>query len=667
MSKTDRLGSPILEGPWHPNVKTVALVNVSSLSGEQTISSVALTSGHRVLLTAQTDKKQNGPWIVQRGAWIRPRDWSLSDQAAGALFLAEGGSGVSRYWRITTEPPIVIGTTDIEFAIASVDGGVADGAVTAIKFATGAIETKLGYQPLGIFSTRTALKAVSTSIGCARLTEAGRDGTFAFLAGDYSTHVTADTAEGIYIKADAVPASVGAWVRRFVGPIFGEWYGTSTDIDTLTAAIAANKRGTLRTSSASSLTGIALSHSQGVDGFGSAVVNAAVGANVFTLGGYGAFLNGVYIADNRNSTGPAVKIAAATGEVRIPRINDLTVLNADQGVLKFEAATAYSNNLAQVSGVHGEGIEGIGIDIGSSVSETKSTNIHLAGILDYSGGLGRPRSGVIGWKQNTPIVGSFPVGGHQATNVNVITCDVGQHITDGQYSKFTNFIADSTRDYGVIVDGASVDIEYDGLFIGSSMGLKVAGTSSVTINKLATKLIGVIPPWGQNPFYNSAGPYYAVTVADTATLVINGDAWSGTKTVSVASGAKLIVAGGYWMLGRNIANIAAGATEYLTPYASAPTESDAYFRAPFTGVLMQMNVASTDAPGAGQTATFTVRLSGVDTALVATLSGAAEFSAQSWSGSIAVTKGQPISIKCVKSAGAAAAGRYVVNVQMLPA
>lgn len=75
-------------------------------------------------------------------------------------------------------------------------------------------------------ATRTALKALdSTKDTTAILTESGREGTFIWRAGDYSTLITADIGEGIYIKANAISSSVGAWERLRIGEEYrAEWF-----------------------------------------------------------------------------------------------------------------------------------------------------------------------------------------------------------------------------------------------------------------------------------------------------------------------------------------------------------------------------------------------------------------------------------------------------------
>lgn len=64
-------------------------------------------------------------------------------------------------------------------------------------------------------ATRTAAKALDTTKETTLiLTEAGREGIFNWRAGDYAARVTADTTEAIFIKANAVATSSGAWVRQ---------------------------------------------------------------------------------------------------------------------------------------------------------------------------------------------------------------------------------------------------------------------------------------------------------------------------------------------------------------------------------------------------------------------------------------------------------------------
>lgn len=111
----------------------------------------------------------------------------------------------------------------------------------AVSHSTGATYTRhcivgtwSAWEQLGRASvaTRTALKALATTPGTAYLTESGREGLFVWKTGNYSTHVTNDPSEGVYIKADAVAATSGAWVRSFDGPLVVTWFGAIADDST---------------------------------------------------------------------------------------------------------------------------------------------------------------------------------------------------------------------------------------------------------------------------------------------------------------------------------------------------------------------------------------------------------------------------------------------------
>lgn len=89
-------------------------------------------------------------------------------------------------------------------------------------------------------ATRTALKALDTTEDTtAILTENGRDGVFIWKTGDYSALVAADTQEGVVVKADAVAATSGAWVRRYDDAIRPEWFGAVQDFNGTTGTDSA--------------------------------------------------------------------------------------------------------------------------------------------------------------------------------------------------------------------------------------------------------------------------------------------------------------------------------------------------------------------------------------------------------------------------------------------
>lgn len=88
-------------------------------------------------------------------------------------------------------------------------------------------------------ATRTALKALDTTLyKTAMLTEANRTGIFNFVAGNYTSAIAADTNEGVYVKANAISAGTGSWVREFDFVNYqAKWFGAVADYSTDNTAI----------------------------------------------------------------------------------------------------------------------------------------------------------------------------------------------------------------------------------------------------------------------------------------------------------------------------------------------------------------------------------------------------------------------------------------------
>lgn len=110
---------------------------------------------------------------------------------------------------------------------------------------------------------RSALKAADTSkLSLLYLKEAGREGAFKWTAGNYSAQIAADTLEGVYVKADAIAASAGAWVRQYDGELSLEWFGAAAYTDE--ALIALNGAASVDTQAAANSAALAAADSLAV-------------------------------------------------------------------------------------------------------------------------------------------------------------------------------------------------------------------------------------------------------------------------------------------------------------------------------------------------------------------------------------------------------------------
>lgn len=91
---------------------------------------VSLAQGNRVLLKNQTNKDENGIWVVTTlgtgadGVWDRATDFDSDSEVVGGVLIevSEGTTNGDTSWRLTTDDPITIGGasgTDLDFAQAS--------------------------------------------------------------------------------------------------------------------------------------------------------------------------------------------------------------------------------------------------------------------------------------------------------------------------------------------------------------------------------------------------------------------------------------------------------------------------------------------------------------------------------------------------------------------
>ena len=105
---------------WKQPVKAASLSNIASLSGFQTIDSVPLTDGDRVLVKDQSLSKNNGIYVVRSGAWeyaVGADDWQ---EYVGAIVFVEEGSQAYSAWYSLAQEGGTLGVTSLNWANFSV-------------------------------------------------------------------------------------------------------------------------------------------------------------------------------------------------------------------------------------------------------------------------------------------------------------------------------------------------------------------------------------------------------------------------------------------------------------------------------------------------------------------------------------------------------------------
>jgi hypothetical protein len=106
---------------WKQPVLAATLSNIT-LSGAQTIDTVAVVAGDRVLVKNQTAQAENGIYIAATGAWSRSPDANDWDELVSALVFVESGTQAGSAWYCPIQAGGTIGVTAITWNNFSVGG-----------------------------------------------------------------------------------------------------------------------------------------------------------------------------------------------------------------------------------------------------------------------------------------------------------------------------------------------------------------------------------------------------------------------------------------------------------------------------------------------------------------------------------------------------------------
>ena len=103
---------------WKQAVNAATTTNIT-LSGTQTVDTVSLVAGNRILAKNQTNGVENGIYIVAAGAWSRSSDLTLGSGASGASTYVLSGSSNGQYSFVCNNfsPSDIVGTNALTFVI----------------------------------------------------------------------------------------------------------------------------------------------------------------------------------------------------------------------------------------------------------------------------------------------------------------------------------------------------------------------------------------------------------------------------------------------------------------------------------------------------------------------------------------------------------------------
>jgi hypothetical protein len=126
MGLTRLRASQISDIDYKQSVRAVTTATVTLNGGAPaTVDGVALSLNNRILVTAQTNASQNGIYYVTTvgsgtdGTWERSADTNATGEllAGTIVMVTEGLTYADTQWKLTTNDPIVIGTTPLTFVI----------------------------------------------------------------------------------------------------------------------------------------------------------------------------------------------------------------------------------------------------------------------------------------------------------------------------------------------------------------------------------------------------------------------------------------------------------------------------------------------------------------------------------------------------------------------
>lgn len=297
------------------------------------------------------------------------------------------------------------------------------------------LEQAFGRASVETASIRASLKALNTeNVQAIFLSEAGRSGEFVWRTGNFNTQIAADTTEAIFIKADAIAATAGAWVRVFDGNYINpEWTGRNLQAAVDLAAVLGIRtiplQGSYTLSAALNLRPDVVLWCMP----GAATVSRPSGAsfgqtiNWATHTAHRAGIEGLIVDGGRTATNSNVGHAtlSAVGAINDPFVKNCQVLNNTGHGMLFQNTRrpVITDNRVDncfVSGIY---------VYGTSVTDEIDALIRDNRVSKFG------QHGIVTWNvQGSRVLDNVCIGYSQRTNVNIS----GTTITVASGTNFAN-------------------------------------------------------------------------------------------------------------------------------------------------------------------------------------------------------------------------------------
>ena len=230
---------------WKEPAQAATTANIT-LSGLQTVDTVALAAGNIVLVKNQTNSAQNGIYVASTGAWTYAPGSTTWAQYVGAMIFVDGGAQAGTLWYNLAQPGGTLGTTNMTWSNFSTSGVYTAGTGLTLS------GTAFSITPVGTAGTYGSASAVPVFVTNASGQVSSVTNTSIAISGSQITSGTVGSSyiSGSYTGITGVGTlTAGTWNASVIGATYG-----GTGVATLTGLAYGNGTSAFTAATASQIT-----------------------------------------------------------------------------------------------------------------------------------------------------------------------------------------------------------------------------------------------------------------------------------------------------------------------------------------------------------------------------------------------------------------------------